>query len=121
MLSDYPALSVNLSLKNARTKRATIPFDCGLSQCPTKNPLTGDFLLGIHCWNDTLRTILCLQVGAPTEIRTPVLSLKGMRPGPLDDGGSFLERANSIIHSYDRQAIIITGFSNKSNNEESKI
>jgi hypothetical protein len=24
---------------------------------------------------------------APTEIRTPVLALKGLRPGPLDDGG----------------------------------
>ncbi len=27
--------------------------------------------------------------GAPTEIRTPVLALKGLRPGPLDDGGVF--------------------------------
>ena len=26
---------------------------------------------------------------APTEIRTPVLGLKGLRPSPLDDGGSF--------------------------------
>ena len=25
--------------------------------------------------------------GAPREIRTPVLALKGLRPGPLDDGG----------------------------------
>lgn len=25
--------------------------------------------------------------GAPTGIRTPVLALKGLRPGPLDDGG----------------------------------
>ncbi len=24
---------------------------------------------------------------APREIRTPVLALKGLRPGPLDDGG----------------------------------
>ena len=24
---------------------------------------------------------------APTEIRTLVLALKGLRPGPLDDGG----------------------------------
>jgi hypothetical protein len=24
---------------------------------------------------------------APTEIRTPVLALKGLRPSPLDDGG----------------------------------
>ena len=26
--------------------------------------------------------------GAPTGIRTPVLALKGLRPSPLDDGGS---------------------------------
>ena len=26
---------------------------------------------------------------APTEIRTPVLTLKGLCPGPLDDGGKF--------------------------------
>lgn len=25
--------------------------------------------------------------GAPMEIRTPALALKGLRPGPLDDGG----------------------------------
>jgi hypothetical protein len=25
---------------------------------------------------------------APTGIRTPVLALKGLRPSPLDDGGS---------------------------------
>ncbi len=29
-----------------------------------------------------------LPRGAPTEIRTPVLALKGLRPSPLDDGGS---------------------------------
>ena len=29
-------------------------------------------------------------VSAPTEIRTPVLALKGLRPGPLDDGGWLL-------------------------------
>ena len=27
--------------------------------------------------------------GAPTEIRTLVLALKGLRPGPLDDGGNY--------------------------------
>ena len=27
------------------------------------------------------------EIDAPTEIRTPVLALKGLRPGPLDDGG----------------------------------
>ena len=26
--------------------------------------------------------------GAPREIRTLVLALKGLRPGPLDDGGA---------------------------------
>ena len=25
--------------------------------------------------------------GAPTGTRTPVLALRGLRPGPLDDGG----------------------------------
>jgi hypothetical protein len=28
-----------------------------------------------------------LEPGAPKEIRTLVLALKGLRPGPLDDGG----------------------------------
>ena len=28
-----------------------------------------------------------VMLGAPTGIRTPVLALKGLRPGPLDDGG----------------------------------
>ena len=27
------------------------------------------------------------MASAPTEIRTPVLALKGLRPSPLDDGG----------------------------------
>ena len=31
-----------------------------------------------------------LFFGAPTGIRTPVLALKGPRPGPLDDGGAWL-------------------------------
>ena len=41
--------------------------------------------------------------GAPREIRTPVLALKGLRPGPLDDGGKNilafqeLDRANIPI------------------------
>ena len=30
---------------------------------------------------------LTVVSGASTEIRTPVLALKGLRPGPLDDGG----------------------------------
>jgi hypothetical protein len=29
-----------------------------------------------------------VDIGAPTETRTPVLALRGLRPGPLDDGGS---------------------------------
>jgi hypothetical protein len=33
---------------------------------------------------------------APTEIRTPVLGLKGLRPSPLDDGGVH-NGENSII------------------------
>ena len=33
-------------------------------------------------------------ISALTEIRTPVLALKGLRPGPLDDEGKSL---NSII------------------------
>ncbi len=30
---------------------------------------------------------LQVSLSAPTEIRTPVLALRGPRPGPLDDGG----------------------------------
>lgn len=41
---------------------------------------------------------------ASTEIRTPVLTLKGLRPGPLDDGGIFFKRADCIIHLRGRQA-----------------
>lgn len=39
--------------------------------------------------------------GAPTEIRTPVLALKGLRPGPLDDGGWRLsgEHCNTAFHT----------------------
>ena len=36
---------------------------------------------------------------APTGIRTPVLALKGLRPGPLDDEGAYLSECNSTIHS----------------------
>ncbi len=35
---------------------------------------------------------LQMVVCAPREIRTPVLALKGLRPGPLDDGGLFSDR-----------------------------
>ena len=43
---------------------------------------------------------------APTEIRTPVLALKGLRPGPLDDGG-LIERGDFIIPSHIGQAFVI--------------
>jgi hypothetical protein len=33
---------------------------------------------------------------APTQIRTGVLALKGLRPGPLDDGGGF--QAHGFYH-----------------------
>jgi hypothetical protein len=36
------------------------------------------------------------MASAPTEIRTPVLALKGLRPSPLDDGG-VLTRASRIL------------------------
>ena len=36
---------------------------------------------------------------APVEIRTPVLALKGPRPGPLDDGGLFEGRSGRILPS----------------------
>ncbi len=34
---------------------------------------------------------------APTGIRTLVLALKGLRPGPLDDGGVLIERGDFTI------------------------
>ena len=37
--------------------------------------------------------------GAPREIRTPVLALKGLRPGPLDDGGIRLEFYHILVIS----------------------
>ena len=33
------------------------------------------------------RKMTIQKSGAPTEVRTPVLALRGPRPGPLDDGG----------------------------------
>jgi hypothetical protein len=52
-------------------------------------------------------------LSAPTEIRTPVVALKGPRPGPLDDGGvhpwiasRIFERADCIIHANVSQAIL---------------
>ena len=44
---------------------------------------------------------------APTGIRTPVLALKGLRPGPLDDGGAQLSECNSTIHSQAGQEFIM--------------
>ena len=35
---------------------------------------------------------------APTEIRTPVSGLKGLRPGPLDDGGIYDGEDSIILH-----------------------
>ena len=35
-----------------------------------------------------LKARLFSYMSASTEIRTPVLTLKGSRPGPLDDGGN---------------------------------
>ena len=40
-------------------------------------------------------------LSAPMEIRTPVLALKGLRPGPLDDGG---KRGDFIIPIMNGQA-----------------
>ena len=45
-----------------------------------------------------------LECCAPTEIRTPVLALKGLRPGPLDDGGN---GQNSIIQGQMGQGVCI--------------
>ena len=45
---------------------------------------------------------------APTEIRTPVVALKGLRPGPLDDGDNLLaERADFIIPLWNGQAFCL--------------
>jgi hypothetical protein len=43
--------------------------------------------------------------GAPREIRTPVLALKGLRPGPLDDGG--INERDFIRWDYVGQGITI--------------
>ena len=48
-----------------------------------------------------------LFLGAPTEIRTPVLALKGLRPGPLDDGGLFSGR---ILPSTGYQVKVILNY-----------
>jgi hypothetical protein len=41
------------------------------------------------------------------EIRTPALALKGLRPGPLDDGGLFPERQDFITGIQNGQAIFL--------------
>lgn len=71
----------------------------------TKAPLTmsGAFVLYI------LRFIV---VGAPTEIRTPVLALKGLRPGPLDDGGFFVKRAVFYHPLSEWSSVFLTIFQN---------
>ena len=43
-------------------------------------------ILRQKCTRDQFR-VQGVMPGAPTGIRTPVLALKGLRPGPLDDGG----------------------------------
>ena len=50
-----------------------------------------------------------MKHGAPTGIRTPVLALKGLRPGPLDDGGigAILTRAVLRGQRFDR---LLTAF-----------
>ncbi len=57
----------------------------------------------------SLRPLL-LENCALTEIRTPVLSLKGLRPSPLDDEGN---RRNSIILY--RQGQVLKDWSSSSN------
>ena len=37
------------------------------------------------------------RAGAPKGIRTPVASLKGLSPGPLDDGGRLFTRQRFSI------------------------
>ena len=59
------------SLIGGPTKRKSNPFDGGETES------TGE----------ERRLDGALFSDAPTEIRTPVLALKGLRPGPLDDGG----------------------------------
>ena len=44
-------------------------------------------IIARNCSTSKVRSSGWIIVGAPTEIRTPVLALKGLRPSPLDDGG----------------------------------
>ena len=62
---------------------------------------------------ETRRIRRVLVICAPMEIRTPVLTLKGSRPGPLDDGGEAFslvedlranERTDFIIRLHGGQA-----------------
>ena len=47
--------------------------------------------------------------GAPREIRTPVLALKGLRPGPLDDGGISEEFYHILPFSNIGLAYVVSG------------
>ncbi len=51
--------------------------------------------------------ILCVHGGAPTEIRTPVVALKGLRPGPLDDGGRLIYGAGGFYHPRGERSSIL--------------
>ena len=42
---------------------------------------------------------------APTEIRTPVLALKGLRPSPLDDGGKLRDFTIAITKGQGLQGV----------------
>ena len=59
--------------------------------------------ISIESKNPLLFGMDSLMASAPTEIRTPVLALKGLRPGPLDDGGGVwlrqVKRRDFTIHS----------------------
>ena len=59
-----------------------------------------------------------LMASAPTEIRTPVLGLKGLRPSPLDDGGVQAgwilpfprQRVNDVaLSNFDSCKLVVSG------------
>ena len=55
-----------------------------------KKPPCGGFCASTEILADPSKAMKkppCGGFCASTEIRTPVLALKGLRPGPLDDGG----------------------------------
>ncbi len=72
---------------------------------PARNSATSELEEGTHEDSNSFegafsseerRLSGALRGDAPTEIRTPVLGLKGLRPSPLDDGGVY-NGENSII------------------------